>query len=186
MTERPAGELVRASTSARADAGDLARAWLLPFALAAAGFALNALVKLPVQLPGHNALFWITALALGRLVSANPLGGMAAGAGAIACGLLFDPLEGAEVAAAGIVLDLVLAFPRVPRVVWIPLAGMAADLMVLGAKLVVGDVPNAVSTRGVGLTVASYVAFGAIGAAIAGLMASMPRPTRPTDMRGQR
>ena len=186
MTERSAGELGRASTSARADARDLARSWLLPFAFGAVGFALNALLKLPVQLPGHNALFWITALALGRLVSGNPLGGMTAGAGAIAAGLVFGPLEGAEVAAAGIALDLALAFTPLPRVIWVPVAGVIANLAVLGAKCIFGDVPNAVITRGLDLTVASYAVFGAIGAAVAGLLASMRRPTRPTGTRGQR
>lgn len=186
MTERSDGALVHASTSARIDARDLARVWLVPAALGAAGFALNALVKLPVQLPGHNALFWISALALGRLASPNPLGGTAAGVGAIVCGVLFDPLEGAEVAAAGIVLDVALAFTLVPRVIWIPVAGVVADLAVLGAKLVAGDVPNAVFTRGLDVTVASYAVFGALSAAIAGLVASLPRPTRPTGARGQR
>lgn len=186
MTERPDGVLVPASTSARAEAALLARMWLLPLAFGAAGFALNALVKLPVQLPGHNALFWITGLALGRFASRNPLGGTAAGAGAIACGLAFDPLEGAEVAAAGLVLDIVAAFARAPRVVWIPLAGIVANLAVLGAKYVAGDVPHAVFTRGLGLAVASYAAFGAISAAIAGLVASMPRPAHPPEERGPR
>ena len=186
MTERPAGALVRASTSARAEAGHLSRAWLLPFVLGALGFALNALVKLPVQLPGHNALFWITALAFGRLASANALGGMTAGAGAIALALAVDPLEGAEVAAAGIVLDLALAPLRSPRVIWLAIAGIAGNLAILGAKAAVGDVPHAVFTRGLDLAIGSYAVFGAIGASIAGLLASMRRPTRPTGARPQR
>lgn len=184
--ERPDGALVRASTSARTEAALLARMWLLPLALGAAGFALNALVKLPVQLPGHNSLFWITALALGRFASGNPLGGTAAGAGAIACALAFDPLEGAEVAAAGLVLDIVAAFAGAPRAVWVPLAGIVANLAVLGAKYAAGEIPHAVFTRGPGLAIASYAAFGAISASIAALVASMPRQTSPTDDRGPR
>ncbi|HEY6959948.1 MAG TPA: hypothetical protein VI814_14090 [Candidatus Limnocylindria bacterium] len=186
MTERSTGALARANTSARADARDVVRAWLLPFVLGAVGFALNALVKLPVQLPGHNALFWITALAFARLVSANPLGGMTAGAGAIAFALAVDPLEGAEVAVAGIALDLALALRRSPHVMWLPLAGIVANLAILGAKTAVGDAPHAVSSRGLDVALASYAAFGALGAAIAGLMASMRSPTRPTGTRPQR
>lgn len=172
MAGRSDGEVVRASTFARTDPIGLARAWLLPLGLGIAAYLLNDTVKLPVQLPGHNALFWITGLALGRLLSANELGGTVAGVGSIVAALALDPLEGWEIAVAGVTLDLLLAFVPLPAVMWIPFVGALANLTVFGAKVLVGDVPNAVITRGPGGSIASYAAFGAIAAGIAALVTS--------------
>ncbi len=79
--DRIAGARSRETTSARVSALAVAREWLLPLAVGAAALLLDQLLRLPVQLPGHNGVLWIGGLVAGRLASRNGLGASAAGVG---------------------------------------------------------------------------------------------------------
>jgi hypothetical protein len=168
-----AGERSRATTSARDSARAVAREWLLPIALGAAALLLDQALRLPVQLPGHNGVLWMGGLLLGRMTSRNGLGASAAGVGGMIAASSSDPLAGFEIAVAGLLMDVLVAFRAVPWVVWAPLVALVANLSVLGLKFATGSIPSAVATRGVGFAVVTYVLYGAIGGAVALVVASV-------------
>ncbi len=168
-----AGARSRATTSARVSALAVAREWALPGALGAVALLLEQAIKIPVQLPGHNGVLWMGGLLAGRLVSGNGLGASAAGVGGMIAAQSSDPLAGLEIAVAGLLIDVLVALRRWPLWLWLPLVGALANGAVLAMKLATDSAPHAVVTRGLGLTIASFVLYGAIGGAIAGVLPTL-------------
>lgn len=165
--DRIAGARFPETTSARASAVALAREWVLPLAIGAAALLLDQLLRLPVQLPGHNGVLWIGGLLAGRLVSRNGLGASAAGVGGMVAAVSSDPLAGFEIAVAGLVIDALVALRSLPASLWLPLVGALANGLVLALKLATDSAPHAIVTRGLAFAIATYLVYGAIGAALA-------------------
>lgn len=164
--DRIAGARSGETTSARANALALAREWALPLAIGAAALLLDQLIRLPVQLPGHNGVLWIGGLVSGRLASRNGLGASAAGVGGMLAAASSDPLAGFEIAVAGLVVDALVAMRPLPAWLWLPLVGAVASGTILALKLATGSAPHALVTRGLLFAVTTYVVYGAIGAAL--------------------
>lgn len=165
----------RATASARSSAVAVAREWALPIAIGAVALLLDQLIRIPIQLPGHNGVLWMGGLIAARLVSANGLGASAAGVGGMIAAQRSDPLAGLEIAVAGLLLDVLVAARRLPQWLWLPIIGAIANAAVLAMKLSTDSAPHAVATRGVGLAVASFVLYGAIGGALAGAGSALAR-----------
>lgn len=169
------GARSRATTSARASAVAVAREWALPITIGAVALLLDQLIRIPIQLPGHNGVLWMGGLIAARLVSANGLGASAAGVGGMIAAQSSDPLAGLEIAVAGLLLDMLVVVRRLPQWLWLPIIGAVANAAVLAMKLSTDSAPHAVVTRGLGLAVASFVLYGAIGGAVAGIASAFAR-----------
>ena len=167
---RHSGEVSRASGFAPSSLAVLAfaRAWLLPVCVGLVAVTLPNVVRLPVQLPGHNALFWMAGIVAGRIASGNALGGIAGGLGAVVGSVGADGSAALGFAAAGALVDGLAATARWLRVGWTALAGLLGNLAILGVKLLVALPPAGAASRGLGTAIESYAAFGAIGGLIGG------------------
>lgn len=187
MARRQAGEASRASAFAPSShaAFVFARMWLLPIAMGLGAVMLDHVVRLPVRLPGHNALLWMSCIVAGRIASGNALGGIAGGLGAVAGSIGSDASAAIGFATAGAAVDALAPMARWLRVWWTALAGTLGNLAILGVKLLAALPPTAAATRGMGLTIESYVAFGAIGGLIGGVVMTTAigaaRKTRRTE-----
>lgn len=154
-----------------------------------AGLAAGG-VRLGLGLPGHKALVWMAPLVAARLVFRSPLGGsagaLAASLGTMAAG---GHLAGAAMhlpvaVLAGGVLDVAVHFIERRRLaaMWaVPLmglAGLAANLVMLGKRLLVPSfqVHHFLWTSGLAARCLSYAVFGlAAGLVGAGLGWAMLR-----------
>ena len=131
------------------------------------------LIKTPMGLPGHSALFWMPVLVL---AGAHRRAGTAAGAalcgGGVSVGLgVMGAAEFGGLILAGLVLEgLRLLRGAPPQGLWLLVAGLVAHLgklaVKLGPALIAPQVLNG-ARLGLSLTAALYAAFGLGGGVIA-------------------
>lgn len=155
--------------------------------------------RLHLGLPGHKAIFWLTAVVFARLVFPSPVGATA-GALSAACTALLagGSFAGSAallplVALAGGVLDVIVKFVESRKIVGlltvpvIGLGGMLANLVCLSKKLLAASPHHPHSVWGIPspfLDVISYAVFGLlaglIGAMLALAVVRGNRALRPT------
>jgi hypothetical protein len=174
MARMSAGDVLPGTSSARIDAGVLARDLALPLVLGIAAVAIGQRVKVPVQLPGHEGAIWMAAVVGARLVSRSRGAGSIAGLGALlmSVGPSADLGQGIGILVAGALLDGT-AWIRAHTGIflWAFVGGAVGNAAVLVTKLIAGDVPRAILRQGIGFGLETYLAFGALGGAIAGIVA---------------
>jgi hypothetical protein len=176
--------LTRDRADAKTVVADLAA--LCGFSVAVAVTA--GVVKTPMALPGHSALFWLPVLVL---AGAHRRPGMAIGAGL--CGGLLGGLWGgidaqglaALLAGSGVIEAFGLGRSAQARGVRMIVAGLLAHLGKLGVKLAAGlavGLPLNAARLPILPTLALYAAFGlAAGAMAWGVLAAWLRLRGPKD-----
>jgi len=196
------GSPLTRSAAARSSSATDALDWRLLltnlFVGVAAGL-LSAAMRLDLHLPGHRAVFWLTAVVAGRLVARHRFGATAS-ASAAACmslalgrnlagGWMFLPL----VSAAGALIDTLAAFierKAVPLWLVVPLmglGGLGANLLCSIKRLLVP--PGAIrAVFGVPFPLGNMVSYavfgllaGLIGATIAVAATKRRRPSPKAD-----
>src|SRR5579859_6297746 len=186
MARVSAGDALPGTSSARIDGLALARDLALPLVLGAAAVAIGQRVKVPVQLPGHEGTLWMAAVVGARLLSRSRGAGSLAGLGALlmSVGPSADLGQGVGILVAGALLDGT-AWVRAHTGIflWALVGGAVGNAAVLATKLVAGDVPRAILRQGIGFGFETYLAFGALGGAIAGLVALAAVRARASEER---
>jgi len=177
--------------------GEQLRALAVCSAVGVAAGAAAALERIPLGLPGHKALVWMTPIVAASLLARHRIGATAAATlagcsalalgGNLAGGALFLPL----VTIAGSMLDLAAAFARRHGlttwrlIVLFALAGGGANLLCLVKRLVNASYRHhaILGLSGLSACIVSYVAFGlaagALGAAV-GMAAKLRAKHDPT------
>lgn len=156
--------------------------------LGASAVALHSSLRLPLRLPGHNGLVWISLLMIGRLISQRRWAATTSSASAAAFSLLpilgfEDPLVPITYIIPGIVIDLgFMLSVRLTISPWtIALIGAAAyatkPLIRLLASAGSGF-PYPSFAAGIAFPIALHALFGAIGAVAAILFLGLIRRAR--------
>ncbi|MFP3904562.1 MAG: hypothetical protein ACLFWB_10015 [Armatimonadota bacterium] len=163
------------------DAQAVATYAAMMLAFSAALVITDGIIRTPIGVPGHSAVFWIPVLVL---AGAQKRSGIAAGSSVLAGSaslLWFGGNVGGvmTLAAAGVVIEVLAAFKHTDTLaVWMVLAGLAAHFGKLAIKVLMALVMvKPLNLAGLQLveTAVLYAAFGIIGGAIAWTMTSAGR-----------
>lgn len=152
---------------------------------------LHAYLRLPLRVPGHKGLIWISLLMVGRLVSQRRWAATLTSSGAAATSLIpmmgfKDPIDTVAFWISGIVLDLGFMFsPRLIISIWgIAILGAVAHATKPVAKYLTSigtGFPFPSLLTGLAYPMALHGLFGAIGAIAAALFLKLPIKKPPAD-----